>query len=70
MNELTSEDMRSFLYFIIDKGDVERCSTWDNKKHLVAQEYPELINAIASLDAAEKSLRRIAESIAEEIDDE
>ena len=66
--EASDADVGQALYFIREKGDVTRWCGWEEKRALVFQRYPELHAATQGLDAAEKTLKRICESIDEELD--
>ena len=58
-DKLTDEDKAMISYFIGEKGDITRWCDWEDKKHVVEKELPELIDALRRLDSAEKTLSAI-----------
>ena len=64
VEKLSDEDKNAIAYFILEKGDVTRWASWEKKKDLVRQEFPELILTLDVFTTAEKTLDRIANDLA------
>ncbi len=63
---LTEEDRNMICYFIQEKGDIARWCDWEERRDIIAAEYPELIAALTSLKIAERTLDAIVERIGNE----
>jgi len=61
--KLTYEQIGSIKYFILEKGDIERWTGWDETKPLVEAEFPELIHALTQLTIAERTLLAVTNSM-------
>jgi hypothetical protein len=60
---LTASDYAAVRYFILDKGDVTRWVGWREKRPLFEQQHPELIKALRDLEASERILKAVVESL-------
>lgn len=60
---LSDEDKAMIKYFIVEKGDIKRWCDYENKKHLIEKELPQLAHAIKMLDIAESTIMSILDSI-------
>ena len=63
---VTDIDRNMISYFIKEKGDITRWSSWEKRKKDIGSEYPELIAALNNLTIAERTLNAIVEKIANE----
>lgn len=63
---VTEGDINMIDYFLLDRGDIERWSSWEKRKAVISREFPELIAAIDAASIAEKTLDRIARSIVDD----
>ncbi len=61
-NRLTSSDIETMAYFILERGDVTRWSQWKQKKDLVAEQFPMILRALQELGYAEARLRAAVEA--------
>jgi len=62
---MTENDKTMIDYFFNDLGDIERWSSWEDRKGDIAAEYPELIAALDNLTVAERTLRAVVKSVLE-----
>lgn len=62
-DKLTHRDLSMIEYFHKMKGDITRWAQWEEKKPLIKEEYPELIDALERVEIAEKTLNKIVDSI-------
>ena len=60
---ITQSDIRMIDYFMQEKGDIERWSSWNDRKQYILQEFPELENAMQQVKAAHKFQDLVVESI-------
>ena len=60
---VTDSDRNMIVYFIQEKGDIERWSSWNERKVDIEAEYPELIAALKAVFIAKKTLNAIVEKI-------
>ncbi len=56
-SRLTSSDVETMAYFILERGDVTRWSQWEQKKDLVAEQFPAIIRALQEIKYQEAVLR-------------
>ncbi len=56
-NRLTSTDIETMAYFILERGDVTRWSQWEQKRDLVAAQFPMIIRALQEIKYQEAVLR-------------
>lgn len=63
---VTEEDRLMVDYFIREKGDITRWSAWEQRKPVIAAEYPELIAALKQVTIAERTLDAVVERFVEE----
>ena len=49
-NELTSEDLRSIDYFLSEKHDITRWSSWDERRSIIETAMPDLKGYLDTLD--------------------
>ena len=61
--KLTNEDKSSIHHFYNEHGNLDRWSGYEEKKHLIEAEYPELIAALKAKVVAERTLEAIVNSI-------
>ncbi len=66
---ITDTDKRMICYFIKEKGDITRWSSWEDRKADIEAEYPELIAALEQLLVAERILDLVVEKIAESVNE-
>jgi hypothetical protein len=64
--ELTEEDYRMVMYFYLEKGDVTRWCSWEDKQDLFKEKHPELLHAFKQVEIAEKTLNAVIEKICKE----
>jgi hypothetical protein len=57
---VTELDKNMIDYFLNEMGDIERWSSWDDRKPDIAAEYPELIAALDQLKIAKRTLSAVA----------
>lgn len=60
---VTEDDIRMIDYFLNEKNDIERWSSWAARKPDIEAEYPEFIAALKQLEIAEKTLSAVAKSM-------
>jgi hypothetical protein len=60
---VTEGDRQMIAYFAGERGDIERWSSWDDRKDDIGLEYPELISALKALLVAERTLAAIVRDI-------
>jgi len=60
---ITQSDIRMIDYFMQEKGDIERWSSWNDRKQYILQEFPELENAMQQVKVAHKFQDLVVESI-------
>ena len=63
---VTQSDINMIDYFLIDRGDIERWSSWEDRKDDIFNEFPELEAALKAVEVAEKTLSRVARSIVDD----
>jgi hypothetical protein len=64
-NKVTDDDITMIQYFFYDKGDITRWSQWEERKPIIAKEYPEIIQAMDNLNIAERTLRAVINQLSE-----
>ncbi len=64
---VTDADKSMICYFIQEKGDINRWSSWEERKADIGAEYPELIAALNNLIIAKRTLNAIVLKISSEI---
>jgi len=57
--KLYEEDIGMLLYFWKEKGDPTHCFTWDSKKDLIKEQFPEIVRAIDNWKSAERTLTAV-----------
>lgn len=60
---VTEEDVNMVTYFILERGDITRWSSWEKRKAEIAEEYPELIAALYTVDIAERTLKAVVNNM-------
>lgn len=66
MSRVTQSDINMIDYFLLDRGDLERWSSWEERKADIFNEFPELELALRSFEVAEKTLHRVARNIVDD----
>ena len=61
--DVSASDVRTVIYFIQEKGDINRWTEWDKKKKAIAAKYPHLIEAIERVSVAERTLAAVLKDI-------
>lgn len=69
MSALTNEDKRSIVYFLEEKGDLTKWVELQEKKNIIKQELPRLVDALAEFRQAEYRLKIELEQLKDSIDD-
>jgi len=60
---LTADDYDAIEYFHREKGDITRWSRWEERKPIIREIHPELVDAIERLTAAERTLLAVVEFV-------
>ena len=68
MEKLSDQDKAMIVYFWEEKGDLTRWCSWEEKKPMVEEEFPELIKALKDFDIAKKMISLTVRSISETVD--
>ena len=67
--KMTNEDINMMLYFIEEKGDITRWSSYPEHKAEIAERYPDLVIALAEIDQGKKHLRWALRDIKDKLDE-
>lgn len=67
MTEKDEHIATQIIYFWKEKGDVERCSTWNNNLPYIKERFPEFYIAWQQYLASLRQLNRLVEEMSEEI---
>jgi len=60
---VTEDDKNMIDYFLNEKGDIERWSSWEDRKADIKAEYPELIYALNQVKIANRVLSAIVKNV-------
>ncbi len=60
---MTEEDRGMVIYFIQEKGDVERWVSWEDKKDEIFREHPDLKDALDRVESAERFLQAVLDDL-------
>jgi len=64
---LTEQDKDMIVYFIQERGDIERWTGWEDVKEQAYEEYPDLLFALNRTKLAEKLLNAAVKRIRDEM---
>lgn len=60
---VTEEDVLMVSYFLKEKGDITRWSSWKDRKKVILKKYPALGDAISRLASAEQTLKMVVDGM-------
>ena len=68
-DKVVQRDINSIGYFLKEKGDIERWSSWEDRKEAIINEFPELEKALRDFAASTRILDIVTEDILSRVDD-
>jgi hypothetical protein len=63
-DKLTPEDARSLQYFHEEKGDMRRCTIFNEVRHILQRDYPEVLAALQQVEVANRTLDAVVRQMA------
>ena len=60
---ITENDVEMVKYFILEKGDITRWSSWEERKLTIAAAYPELMFSLHAAEMSQRNLRHVVENL-------
>ena len=63
LDSVTEDDLNMIAYFILERGNITRWSQWEERKPVIAKEFPELLAALDALTVAERTVRAIVQNM-------
>jgi hypothetical protein len=69
-DKLTPEDARSLQYFHEERGDMCRCTIFNEVRHILQRDYPEVLAALQQVEVAKRMLDAVVKQMVERVEED